>query len=310
MIHLGIGFDRNYLRPLYAWIASVEENNPGQKIFIHAMCLDIPPDELKKIENKIRKFGDIVFYPVDAGKVAEIAVSGQWTAAVYFRLFLPMLIVATIDRLLYMDLDTLVLKDLGSLYQLDLLGHPVAAVYDNYVRLQPLIDIHEEGNYFNSGVLLIDLRLWNRLSISQTALAFLKEHPDKILFVDQCALNAVLKNNWLKIPETFNLLYSYIPSGLSRQQLNVFLTDKVIIHFTLQRPWEMLCKNRFRHLYFRYLKMAGVNDRTKYPDFSMVKIPAWVNIRLMELYFDFYLLQKIWRFIKKMVPGKFRSHTE
>ena len=47
---------------------------------------------------------------------------------------------------------------LGDLDNID--NYVIGAIYDNYVKTQELIGITEEGQYFNSGVLLIDVKKW------------------------------------------------------------------------------------------------------------------------------------------------------
>jgi lipopolysaccharide biosynthesis glycosyltransferase len=193
-------------------------------------------------------------------------------------------------------MDTIVIGSLEELFKTDLTNKPVACVYDNYVKKQPLIDLNEEGHYFNSGVMLINVPLWNKLRISERTLQYITDFPEKIRFVDQCGLNAVLKNNWHQLPNKFNLLYSYIPADISKRRFEEFIDDKIIIHYTLQRPWNYLCKNRGRHLYYKYLRLAG---KTKlYSDFSFKKVPAKCIILLKEFYLDFAFLNVSWRFLK------------
>ena len=182
----------------------------------------------------------------------------------------------------------------------DLENYPVGAVYDNYVIKNFELGIMEEGNYFNSGVLLIDVDLWNEQHISDKAIKFLQEYPEKIKFVDQDALNAVLINNWKKLDWKFNVIYTRLPYSLSKNEMQLFIKDKVIIHFTIQRPWLMLCKNRYRNLYFYYLKKSQIKIRKRYVDFSWTKIPAYLKIRLLEWYLDSTFVQKIWRKFKKV----------
>jgi lipopolysaccharide biosynthesis glycosyltransferase len=190
---------------------------------------------------------------------------------------------------------------LDDLYNTDLGKYPVGAVYDNYVRLQPGIGIIEENNYFNSGVLLLNLSVWREQKITEKTIDFLNQNPQKIKYVDQDGLNAVLKNNWMHIDKKFNLIYSYIPEALSLKDLEEFLDDKVILHFTLNRPWNMLCGNRCRYLYFKYLKHSGVKVKKRYTDFEYGKIPKWLKIRLLEFYNDHELFKLTWRKIKKIL---------
>ncbi len=310
MVHIGIGFDPKFLRPFYAWATSLELNHGESELHIHVLCNGLSEKDFSGVQKKLSHFASVTFYSLEKEMISGLLVNKNWTSAVYYRLYLPLLVPDTVTRIIYCDLDTLILDDPLELYCLDLEGHPVGAVYDNYVRNQPAVGIYQEGNYFNSGMLLIDLAGWKSQDISGKAIRYLMEHPQNILFVDQCALNAVLVNNWHKLPEKYNLLYSYVPEGMSRNLMRNFIIDKVIIHFTLQRPWKMLCRNRYRNLYFKYLKASGLKISGKYEDFDIKKIPSFLRIRLIEFYQDYIIFQKIWRYLKNLLFRKtnIKSH--
>jgi lipopolysaccharide biosynthesis glycosyltransferase len=300
-IHLGIAFDQNYLSPFYALLTSILENNSKNKIVIHAIITGVSEKEQEDIRTYIGKHNssEIHYYHIDQEAVSKLVLVSKWTPAVYYRLFFPLIIPQDIERLLYIDTDTLVVNDLSELYSKKLDSYPVGAVYDNYVKTAPQLGIEQEGNYFNSGVLLIDLPKWREQQISEKTMRFLSENPEKIKFVDQDALNAVLKNNWKKLNWKYNTMYSVIPQDIRRDQLKDFLKDKVIIHFTLQRPWNVLCANRYRDLYYNYLMKSPAPNKARHTDLKTDKILPLLKLRLTEFYMDTPILQKVWRTIKR-----------
>jgi lipopolysaccharide biosynthesis glycosyltransferase len=72
----------------------------------------------------------------------------------------------------------------------------------------------------------------------------------------------------------------------------------VIVHFNLERPWHMLCKNRLRVLYRKYLNAYPDGDPKVISDFTTGKVPAWITIRLKEFYLDSEWLKSTWRRLK------------
>lgn len=302
VIHLAMAFDEHYQEPFLSLVSSVFANNQGQKLKFHLIASGLRDEDRDLIVKFIvGKGADAIFYHIEEHTFNDLTLAGTWTHSAYHRLYFPEMVSSEVTRLLYIDSDAIVVGDLAELFDIDLENLPVAAVYDIYVKKQELIGV-AEGNYFNSGVLLIDIKTWREQGISQKALSYVRKYPERILYVDQCGLNAVLKNNWKHLDYKFNVLYSYIPQGLSRCELEKFLLNKVILHFTLERPWHFLCKNRFRSLYLRYWRMSPVVDHNarRYKDFSFFKIPAWLKIRLLELYFDKPFLQRSWRVFKKV----------
>lgn len=294
-IHIGIAFDKNYINQFGALVESIYHTNTENKLHFHVITPDLTNQQKKSISNYIEKHNNkINFYDIDFSLVKGFTLKGNWTSAVYYRLFFPILLKEKCNKLLYLDSDTIVVNSLQPFFDIDLGKYPVAAVPDNYVKTQPLLGIEKEGDYFNSGVLLIDINIWNKQEISEKAFHFLEQNPKKIKFVDQCALNAVLLNNWYKLEKNYNLLYSYIPWKLPRKQHNEYLKDKFVIHYTLQRPWNMLCRNPLRHLYHEHLANFPIKTHTnKYTDFSMNKILPWLKIRLFEFYTNSPILEKL-----------------
>lgn len=226
-MHIAIAFDSNYLLPFYALVTSLFHNNPNQQITLHCIVREVSETEKQRISNYVNNYSSFIyFYKVDEELIAKFVLRGQWTMAVYYKIFFPLIVPNTLERLLYLDADTLVINHLNPLYHIDLQHYPLAAVYDDYVKTQPNLGIYEEGHYFNSGVMLFNLKEWRNQRISEKALDILSSHPEKITYVDQDALNAVLINNWLRIPEKFNLLYSYIPHDLPKSSFDFYLKIK------------------------------------------------------------------------------------
>lgn len=298
-VHVGIAFDQNYLSPFYALVTSMFLNNKKHSFVIHAIVSGVSIHDKEKIDKFVEDYGGKIFYyEIDEKIVSQFIVVSKWTSAVYYRLYFPSLVPERVERLLYLDTDTLVLGDIENLYKDDLEHYPVGAVYDNYVKSSPELGIDVEGEYFNSGVLLMDVKRWREQKISEQAFHFLTQFPEKIKYVDQDALNAVLKKNWKHLSSQYNTMYSTIPDGMSSKELRKFIQQVTILHFTLQRPWNLLCRNRYRQLYFDYLEKSPLKNYKKYTDFNWAKIPRLIKIRMQEYYFDYPVLQRLWRNIK------------
>ncbi|MFY7944385.1 MAG: glycosyltransferase family 8 protein, partial [Crocinitomicaceae bacterium] len=115
--------------------------------------------------------------------------------------------------------------------------------------------------YFNSGVMLINLRKWREENIESKFLEFINEKPEKIKYWDQDVLNFCLKNKWLRLPQKYNLTHFffypdvYPPAyfGMKQDEFEKSVKDPIIIHFTShQKPWIEGCKHPKKELYFQY----------------------------------------------------------
>lgn len=299
MIHVASAFDRNYYNPFCSFLSSLMHNSRNGSVVLHVISEDILDVTKAQLAQFVESHGNtICFYKISDFRIESLIVMSTWTKAVYYRLYFPLLIPTSVSRLLYLDADTVVVGNLAELYDQPLEGFPVAAVYDNYVKKQPLLGIEKEGVYFNSGVLLIDTQLWRQQRVTERAIEYLEKYPERILFVDQCALNAVLIDNWKRLEYRFNVLYSYVPTALSLEATKEFLRDKVVIHFTLERPWKFICRNRLRYLYHQFLAMSPSGKQSTFVDFNLSALPQWFKLHLTEFYLDSRFLQRMWRSLK------------
>ena len=145
----------------------------------------------------------------------------------------------TIQRILYLDADLLVLEDLRPLWFADMKGRCVIAVRDEWIdevikgRIKDdrADEIPHVQVYFNAGVILIDLPKWRQQQIGLRALQFLANNP-KTRFADQDALNAVLDGDWTPIGALWNF------QGHIFTRIKSMNPKPAIVHFiTGAKPW-------------------------------------------------------------------------
>jgi lipopolysaccharide biosynthesis glycosyltransferase len=182
-------------------------------------------------------------------------------------LFLPELLPAEIDRVLFLDADMLVLDDIGPLWEHDLAGRSWAAAIDPAIPLcrsprgvprSIARGIPADAAYCNAGVMLVDLQAWRRRGVAERALDFLAQSDDRVEFLHQEALNATGWNDWTRLDPRWNL-----PATAGRwfDQTPDSAADRPgIVHFAGRlKPWRTQIGGRFAGLYARML--TRVRDR-------------------------------------------------
>jgi lipopolysaccharide biosynthesis glycosyltransferase len=70
----------------------------------------------------------------------------------------------------------------------------------NYAEL----GIPPSNRYFQSGVLVINLKRWRERNVSERVFHYLAQHKDRVQFLDQGALNAVLFDDWFRLDQRWN----------------------------------------------------------------------------------------------------------
>ena len=187
--------------------------------------------------------------------------------ATYFRLFLGELLPVDVSTVVYLDADVIVTTDLTRLFDTSFEGRPVLAVPDRYAVTLHLSRVmratfpyrerfHEAPDYFNAGVLGIDLQAWRRERIGEQALTIARDHGEQLVFHDQDALNCVLAGRWTPLDVTWNFhelaqsLRSWETRGASPSRLRRLWHRPGVVHFTSSdKPWDAVCLSPFRGVF-------------------------------------------------------------
>ena len=198
-IRLLAALDENYLPRLQVLLTSVFINNPEEKMELYLIHRNIPEKSLEKLRMQCRSF----HYPlhliqVDASFFQNAPVSRRYPQEMYYRLLAPHLLPGDLDRILYLDPDTLVINALRPLWETNLNGNLFAAashtgvteIANNVNRLR----LGTDSDYFNSGVLLMDLKLGREKILPEDVFSYFSEHSASLLLPDQDILNAMYGN--------------------------------------------------------------------------------------------------------------------
>ena len=151
------------------------------------------------------------------------------------------------ERVLYLDTDTLIANSILPLFSLDMKGKAVGAVTQNYPYAKESIkrlNYDENKGYFNSDVLLIDLKQWRENNLMKQSIDYCVKNIEHLRFVDQDALNVIFQDNKCELPLCYNIIpanlnsdYYYTAEHLDEIKEAVY--RPVIIHYASSAPWYM-----------------------------------------------------------------------
>lgn len=195
---------------------------------------------------------EIHWLQVPPGSLLEHGGRRHLTATAYARLLIPQLLPASVRRAVYLDGDVLVTDDVSPLFHLSLDGAPFGAVRDFHVpttdsERSSVRGLVEPKPYCNTGVLVIDPKVWRAEELTQRALAFARAAAEPLPFADQDAINAAA-DGWKELDARWNVqvLSMYWPE-LPRTELTDWLIDHrdelyrdaAVLHFGgLPKPWQ------------------------------------------------------------------------
>lgn len=244
------------IQHLLVSIHSIIATNRTENLEFYVLNKDITEEsKLLVNENLSESAVSVNFINVIQERYANLMVSNQITIEAYFRISLADLLPLNVGRVIYLDCDIIVMGSLKPLWHIELNGFKLAAVAELFNYRNVELGFGKDIKYFNSGVLVIDLSVWRSEQISHQVFDYLEMHPEKIKFHDQDALNAVLVNKWLELPEIYNFTISYMERSRKFNKLISNYQLPVVIHFNQSfKAWHYQSRHPYKGLYYKYLK--------------------------------------------------------
>ena len=248
--NIAFGVDANFVPPMGIMITSILLNNPECNLHVHVCLNSILAEDLEKLKTLTEQYKNlqIDLYYVNAEVFKEFYVGKGYSVATYYRIIIADLLYPAISKLLYIDADTLCVGDILELNKLEFDDKIIMAVLDKgdwILQLKKEIGIPEGQNYFNAGVLYINLAKWNDFKLSDKMIDLL--HERDLPFQDQDAINLLAGEQIKPIPVRFNQFL------IMRKENEELPPDTLFIHFAGQiKPWHPWCDNPQRAIYDEY----------------------------------------------------------
>ncbi len=259
--------DENYAARIPVVLKSIEINHPGVTVGVHLL-----PDNLsRKLEITLEKVcGSAGYafyvYRVPEDLFAEAPVNKHYSKAMYYRMLAAEILPETLDKVLYLDPDILVINSLLPLWETDLRGNIFAAathteeegIIDNINRLR----LETSAVYFNTGVLLMDLKKCRESVRREDIFSFIREYDYKLLLPDQDVFNALYGSRTLQIPdEIWNYdarkYTQYLMQSGGKMNEYWVIRNTAILHFCgKEKPWNASYRYRFGTLYRHYEQLS------------------------------------------------------
>ena len=266
----------NYARHLAVSIYSLLDHNREEQdihVFILSMGLsDVTQERLKTVASLFRRkltileLGDIkerFSFPVD---------TGGFDLSIMARLFIGEILPEETGRVLYLDCDTLVLSSLKKLWETDLKSFLLGAVMEPtiYPSIKAEIGLLPSEPYYNSGVLLIDMKRWKEENAQKLLLDFYCSKGGKLFAGDQDTINGALKGRIKSLSPRYNFFTNYryfryshlvrlspVYGKLTKKGFKGAKKHPAILHFMGdERPWKAGNFNHYRRAYNHYLSLT------------------------------------------------------
>lgn len=269
--------DNKYIDVMLGSIVSLILNANINELRLHIITSGFSLDDYRKVEDALYKYPGVqlYFYDIRTFDIEKFGIPNwRGTQIANARLFFQEIIsenVGTIDNLLYLDSDTIVVDSLEGLTEYN--SKTISAVKDGCFK-NYLTKMGGLSNYFNSGVLYFNVPEWTSGGFQDEIIHFLETTQLPLMYPDQDALNCALDGNICSMPLEYNLgantylfkkelgqrLYYSKRTNLSYDEIEAAKKNPRILHSTgllSIKPWMNNDINPFNDEFMKYILMAN-----------------------------------------------------
>jgi lipopolysaccharide biosynthesis glycosyltransferase len=185
------------------------------------------------------------------------------SVAAFYRLNMHKLLPSDIERVIYIDSDTIVVDSLLKLWNIDIGSKPIAGCADEGGVTQSIrLNLPLSHKYFNSGVMIFDLAKLRKSKLMDDIANLYQAREKEIILQDQDLLNIMFYDRTHILPLKWNInnvmfAFTNIRPSYSVEDAREAVADPGIIHFTGRiKPWDTRCVNPLAGLYWHYRNMT------------------------------------------------------
>lgn len=233
-VHIGYGVDNNFMRGMMTSIVSFCINNEKIEFYFHIITDNISEENKNKLKKIAEQYKiNINIYIIDTNVFKKFPVFTHLPISMYFRFMLPMLLI-DVNKLFYIDADIICIKKANNLFEIDLGEYIIGAVPNQNDERSNILGL-KNHIYFNSGMLIINIKEWNKIKFLEKATNLVSLNPKLFKLPDQDILNKILKNKVKYLDTIFNCFVDYRNCRKSIRNENI-----ILLHFSaLPKPWNV-----------------------------------------------------------------------
>ncbi len=245
-----LAINSGYVLQTKILLKSIMKSNPNEKFIVYILNKELKKHEKELILSSIKNSNiEIEFIKIDNKEINNFPVyEKRYPVEIYFRLFASKYLPKTIDKILYLDVDTVVINSLNELYNMDFENNLFIGATHIRKGLHKFhsirFGVNEKNIYVNTGVLLMNLKELRNIPVEDEVIDFVKKNKNKLMLPDQDIIYALYGNRVKKVSA---LLFNLGDKELRLHNLyendnidiNWVKKNTVVIHYYgRNKPWN------------------------------------------------------------------------
>lgn len=266
-----------YSKPAYITLKSMLMNNVDvDEITVYYVGNCLSGDSKIRLQTLIDEYNRSIMFIEMPEWLNSISGLLRTNAIAYTYCYFQDILPESVDKVLLLEGDTIVTDNLREFYSIDIEAYYLAATDDLQSKwCKQKVGIKATSPYFNSGVMLINLKKMRDDNITEKITALIKKGDAKFLYEVQDEMNVLFEGKVKIIPPKFNCTtalflfdynnmkrYRHPTTCCTRTDFEEAKTHPVVVHFTKNqiiqsRPWIEECSHPYKDYYLN-IKNATV----------------------------------------------------
>ncbi|MCH5321405.1 MAG: glycosyltransferase family 8 protein [Eubacterium sp.] len=263
MMNLLVTLDSGYVYPLCCMLRSLAKTNASECINLYVAHSTLTNDDFIKIKNAVSD-ADIEVYPIrlDDSLFKNAPTKSRITKETYYRIFAPLYLPRSVDKILYIDPDIIILNSLHFFYSTDFGNNLIigAKHFDGFVNRwnRFRLSMHKSSYYINAGVMLMNIDKMREFVTEEKIFKCVKRNYFRLFLADQDVIN-ILFDGKIKLysENVINLderCFKRLSDDLGDEKaLSQVKKSTAIVHYNgKEKPWYNEYNGKLRCFFDMY----------------------------------------------------------
>ncbi len=287
--------DSNYAMQVSVVISSIIANKNDSTIYdIFILANNLIREDKEKLSTLSTQSVSVKIIDMN-GKYTDLPNKAHWSNAVFLKFDIPN-IVEEYDKIIYLDADIIVQKDLTDLYRVNLKDNYAAVVPDIAQVLKKESLLQDYFNYFCAGMILFNAKKIREENLVEKMLQCYMDNNEKFLSLEQDIFNYIFGKKIVHIHPKFQYITLY-DNFLKKNLLKFYKLENKdelkkenldILHYATMTPWKF-SNIAYGEIWDKYYKLSPYYN----PNLKRKKYNNLLNLyRLIRYNFRFCLFKK------------------
>ncbi len=258
-----VNINKGYITHFLTMLNSLASNNLESEFDVYVLHSDLDDADKTHILSKVKPNINLIYILMDKSLFKGAPKVKRYPYEIYYRIFAPLMLPESVERILYLDSDLIVHKNIDELYNMNFEGNLFVACtqirgfmqWVNRVRL----GVNKNYYYMNTGVMVMNVKELRPLIDQDKIFKFIKSNGWRMYLYDQDVLFRFFGDRIRLIdPKIYNLSDRYITFyNMRRPKYKIdsdwVANNNVIIHYIgRNKPWKEKYKGILADYYKRY----------------------------------------------------------